>query len=149
MIDPPLSSSRARCSERPDERLVEAICLFNAGEYFECHEVLEVIWRAETDAIRVLYQGILQIGVALHHLRRDNWRGAIKLLRAGSQKIADFQPRCLGVDTAALLQSARACLERLEALGPERAREFDWTLAPIITIDTEAVSASSARDRRS
>jgi len=31
---------------------------------------LELLWRAERRDVRRLYQGILQIGVAFHHLRR-------------------------------------------------------------------------------
>ena len=88
-----------RCGDPMPEGLREGIALFNAGEYFECHEVLEDIWRAERDPVRALYQGILQIGVAFHHLHRDNWRGAVKLLDGGTDKVARFVPRCMGVNT--------------------------------------------------
>lgn len=114
--------------------LLEGIAHFNAGDYYACHEVLEDLWRAEPAPVRALYQGILQIGVALYHLRRGNWRGAVKLLRAGTAKVARFQPRCQGVDTAALLAQSVGCLAELERLGPERAGAFDWTRAPRIVV---------------
>jgi len=130
-----------RCNDPMPAGLREGISLFNAGEYFECHEVLEDIWRAEPDPVRALYQGILQIGVAFHHLHRDNFRGAVKLLTGGTEKVARFLPCCMGVDTQKLNAEACACLEALRALGPERLDEFDRAMIPrISTASDEAGS---------
>ena len=123
-----------RCRDEPPAGLLEGIKLFNAGEYFECHEVLEDIWRAEPDPVRALYQGILQIGVAFHHLRRNNWRGAVKLLDGGSDKVGRFLPRCMGVETAPLHASALTCLALLRDLDPEHVADFDWSLIPTIRL---------------
>ena len=60
------------CDEPPPAQLLEGIAQFNRGELFEQHETLELLWRAERRDVRHLYQGILQIGVAFHHLRRLN-----------------------------------------------------------------------------
>lgn len=55
------------CAEPPPSLLLEGIAQFSRGEYFEPHETLERLWRAETRPVRHrLYQGILQIGVAFH-----------------------------------------------------------------------------------
>lgn len=124
-----------RCAGPPSDGLLAGIELFNTGDYFECHEVLEDIWRAEAGPVRALYQGILQIGVAFHHLRRRNWRGAIKLLDAGTDKVGRFLPRCMGINTAELNERARTCLELLREIGPERVDEFDWSLIPTIFVD--------------
>lgn len=99
--------------------------------------MLEDIWRHEPDPVRALYQGILQIGVALHHLRRDNWRGAVKLLLAGIEKVERFVPCCMGVDTEGLLGASRRCLALLQQIGPERVHEFDWSLVPQIAVQGE------------
>ncbi|MDI3339633.1 MAG: DUF309 domain-containing protein [Sphaerobacter sp.] len=123
-----------RCRGAPHPGLLAGIALFNAGEFFECHEVLEALWRAESDPVRALYQGILQIGVAFHHLGRGNWRGATSLLRAGIEKVSRFRPSCMGVDTAALVRQSQRCQERLQALGPERIAAFDWSLVPTVTV---------------
>jgi hypothetical protein len=130
--------TNSRCQDPPPHGLLEGIKLFNAGEYFECHEILEDIWRAEPDPIRALYQGILQIGVAFHHLHRRNWRGAVKLLDGGIDKVSRFLPCCMGVDTLALDQAARGCLDLLRELGPERVGEFDWALIPTIAVASSA-----------
>ncbi len=96
-----------RCAGPAPEGLTEGIRLFNAREYYECHEVLEAIWRDERDPIRYLYQGILQIGVGLHHLRNGNFRGASLLLHDGIDKTSRFTPTCMGIDTDALCEQSQ------------------------------------------
>ena len=87
---------------------------FNAGRFFEQHETLELLWRAEAGPLRALYQGILQIGVGCHHWRAGNRHGAQTLLRKGIDHLASFVPACQGVDVAALVRDARTLLERLD-----------------------------------
>ena len=120
------------CDEPPPPALMEGIAQFNRGEFFEQHETLERLWRAERRDIRYLYQGILQIGVAFHHLRRLNHHGTVYMLTRGSGYLAPFAPRCQSVDVAALLRDAAAALRDVERLGPSRLAEFDWTLAPTV-----------------
>ena len=117
------------CEEPPPPQLVEGIAQFNRGEFFEQHETLELLWRAERRDIRYLYQGILQIGVAFHHLRRLNHHGTVYMLTRGARYLAPFAPRCQRVDVQRLLDDAAAALREVERLGPARLGEFDWTLA--------------------
>ena len=58
--------------ESPPKLLLEGIAQFNRGDYWECHETLEALWRREARPLRDLYQGILQVGVACYHIRRGN-----------------------------------------------------------------------------
>jgi predicted metal-dependent hydrolase len=118
------------CDEPPPPLLLEGIEQFNRGEYFEQHETLELLWRAETREVRRLYQGILQIGVAFHHLRRLNYHGVIYMLTRGPWYLAPFAPRCQHVDVNRLLEAAGAARGEVERLGPGRLAEFDWGLAP-------------------
>lgn len=130
-IDEPI---RARCDEQPTDELRRAIAEFNAGEYFEQHETLETLWRATRTPDRDLYHGILQIGVGLHHLRGGNYHGATVLLEEGIERLRPFAPACHRVDVDALIRDAASVRERVVALGPERLREFDWSLAPRIRL---------------
>jgi len=118
------------CEEHPPAALLEGIEQFNRGEFFEQHETLELLWRAERRDIRYLYQGILQIGVAFHHLRRLNHHGTVYMLTRGPRYLAPFAPRCQTVDVQALLDDAAAALGEVERLGRARLHEFDWRLAP-------------------
>jgi predicted metal-dependent hydrolase len=122
------------CDEPPPPALREGIAQFNRGEYFEQHETLELLWRAESRPVRRLYQGILQIGVAFHHMRRRNYHGVVYMLTRGQMYLTPFAPRCQGVDVAGLLQDAARALGAAEALGPDRLEEFDWTLAPRVSL---------------
>jgi predicted metal-dependent hydrolase len=112
--------------------LIEGIAQFNRGEYFEQHETLELLWRAERRDVRRLYQGILQIGVAFHHLRRRNHHGTVYMLTRGASYLAPFAPCCQRVDVARLLLDAAAALAEVERLGPDRLDDFDWRLAPAV-----------------
>jgi predicted metal-dependent hydrolase len=122
------------CDEPPPPRLLEGIAQFNRGEFFEQHETLELLWRAEQRDIRYLYQGILQIGVAFHHLRRLNHHGTVYMLTRGPRYLAPFAPSCQRVDVAALLQDAAVALRAVEHLGPARLAEFDWKLVPKVRL---------------
>src|SRR2546421_7706703 len=108
------------CDEPSPPLLLEGIVQFNRGEYFEQHETLELLWRAERRDIRYLYQGILQIGVAFHHLRKLNHHGTVYMLTRGSTYLKPFAPACQRVDVQRLLDDAAAALHEVERLGPTR-----------------------------
>jgi hypothetical protein len=101
------------CRQKPPPGLIEGIGQFNRGEYYDCHETLEGIWRDEPGKIRDLYKGILQIGVAIYQANRSNVKGALRLLASGVELLSPFTPECMGVDVADLLQSADRFKEEL------------------------------------
>jgi predicted metal-dependent hydrolase len=123
------------CDEPPPPLLLEGIAQFNRGEFFEQHETLELLWRAERRDVRYLYQGILQIGVAFHHLRRCNHHGTVYMLTRGPRYLAPFAPRCQGVDVRRLLDDAAKVLAEVNRLGPDRLGEFDWRLVPTVRVE--------------
>ena len=100
------------CAEPPPPQLLEGIAQFNRGEFFEQHETLERLWRAETRNIRYLYQGILQIGVAFHHLRRQNHHGTVYMLTRGQSYLAPLRRAVSASTSQALLDDAAAALAR-------------------------------------
>lgn len=120
------------CEERQPALLQRGIEQFNRGEFFEQHETLERLWLEEARPIRRLYQGILQIGVAMLHIQRRNHHGAVYMLTRGRGYLQPFAPVCQGVDVANLCDQAARVLEEFERLGPERLDKFDWSLAPYV-----------------
>jgi uncharacterized protein len=132
---------RSRCDEPSSDEMLKAIHEFNAGEFFEQHETLELIWRAEPEDIRYLYQGILHVGVGFYHLHSGNYHGAITKLRTGTAMLEFFAPTCQGVDVARLVAEARAAREHLLELGEERMGEFDRALIPRVHLVQDAHSA--------
>jgi len=123
-----------RCGEAPSPGLLRGIEQFNRREYFECHETLELIWNAEPGPIRILYKGILQVGVGCYHLLRHNYRGATIKLKSGADYLEPFAPRCMGVEVGKLIADARRLRAELVALGPERFEEVDLALLPIVRL---------------
>src|SRR5579871_3913234 len=119
-----------RCGDPPPTALRAGIEQFNRGEYFEQHETLEILWRAERDDVRYLYQGILLVGVGLYHLHRGNLRGAVAKLATGVRFLQWFAPVCQQVDVAALIADANRAHAAILTLGPDRLAEFDWSHAP-------------------
>jgi len=114
---------------------LQGIREFNQGLYFECHETLEDAWNEEQGTIRLLYQGILQIAVGYLHIRRHNWRGAVKVLERGIPKAARFRPTCQGVDVQDVVAQAQAIRAELVALGPDRIADFDTTALPKVRVN--------------
>ncbi|HEY4688992.1 MAG TPA: DUF309 domain-containing protein [Anaerolineae bacterium] len=108
------------CSESLPEGAVRGIDEFNAGEYFEQHETLESVWRAEMRPVRDLYRGILQIGLALLQIERGNAPGARKMFERAFRWLEPFRPTCQGVDVERLLAESRTVYDEATRLGPER-----------------------------
>lgn len=121
-VDPP---TRACCDRTPTREMLHAFAQFNRGEYWEQHETLENIWRAEGDtSIRNFYKGILQIGVGFHHLRNGNYNGVIKVLGRGINYLKPYAPACYGVDVARLIEEASAVYWRVRDQGAEGIQEL-------------------------
>jgi predicted metal-dependent hydrolase len=119
------------CQEPAPPELHKAIEEFNAGEFFEQHETLELVWRATPGEIRHLYEGILQVGVGMHHLLANrNFHGAAVKLDHGIRLLGAFPPVCHGVDVERLRRDARRARLHLLRLGPTRLDRFDRARVP-------------------
>lgn len=118
------------CDEPPPRLLLEGVAQFNRGEFFEQHETLEDLWRAEAREVRRLYQGILQVGVAMYHIGRENHHGAMHMLTRGPDYLRPFAPACQTVDVSDLLAQAARVRAEVERLGPDGLDRFDWSLTP-------------------
>lgn len=124
--------------------LAKAVQEFNSWRFYDCHETLEDVWReaggkSSEAELADFYQGIIKVAAGFHHVLRDNHKGAILLLADSLRLLSPYRPRTLGLDVEALMQGTRACLERIDALGPERLQEFDRATIPTIELE-EVVS---------
>lgn len=106
----------------------EGIRLFNAGEYFEAHEELELAWREETGPIRRLYQGILEAAVTYLHMRRGNYSGAVKVYERCMKWLNLWPDECRGVNVDKLRNDLTRAVEVWARLGPDKVHEMDWSL---------------------
>ena len=70
-----------------ERALVAAAVLFDAGLYFEVHELLEPHWVRSTGVERRALQGLIQIAVGFQHWANGNRAGAQALLADGSRHL--------------------------------------------------------------
>lgn len=101
-----------------EERVREGIRLFNAHEFFVCHEVLEEVWTPEQGPRRLFLQSLIHVAVGFYHHSRGNPTGAIRQLRKALRKLSGYLPACEGIDTARLYAEAQAVLRQIE-MGSE------------------------------
>jgi uncharacterized protein len=128
----------AACAEPAPQELRKAIHEFNAGEFFEQHETLELLWRATPGELRHLYEGILQIGVGMHHLLRNrNFHGAAVKLDHGIRLLEAFPDSCHGVDVARLRRDAAAARAYLLELGAGGLDRFEAEWVPRVHLVDE------------
>jgi predicted metal-dependent hydrolase len=97
--------------------LAHGIDLFNRREFFECHEVLEVIWTPERGPRRLFLQSLIHFAVAFYHDQRGNPVGATRQLRKGLRKLEAYLPVCEGIDTARLHRDGLAAITITESAG--------------------------------
>jgi predicted metal-dependent hydrolase len=117
-----------QCAAPPPPLVLRGLREFNRREFYECHETLEEAWMAESGPVRDLYRVILQVSVAYYHILNENYNGAIKMFLRAVQWFAPLPDSCQGIDIAALRENVTAVRAHLEALGPDRIRDFDRTL---------------------
>ena len=100
---------------RPDvdvaTALTAAATLFDAGLYFEVHEVLEPHWVRAEGAERDALQGLIQVAVGFQHLANGNLAGARSLLAEGAFRLERSpQP---GLDARDFARAVRSALTQL------------------------------------
>lgn len=120
------------CRDEPNDRVSQGVELFNQGRYYEAHDALEETWFADKRPCRDLYQGLLQLGIALHHIEQDNYRGTDKMLLRAASKFQRLPSPCQGMDVAELLEQSRTLRQTLLAMGPDQINQFPRQLFPTI-----------------
>ncbi len=122
------TSGSARGLEGAVER---ATTLFNAGLYFEFHEILEGYWMAQAKGpTRQFLQGLIQIAIGFYQIERQNAVGALAQFQKGLEKTEGLGNRFLGIELADFLVAVRRCRDAVGALGEARIAEFDRSLIP-------------------
>ncbi len=125
------------CGEPLPAGALRGIEEFNAGQYFEQHETLELVWRAERRPIRDLYRGVLQIGVGCLQVERGNANGALKMIDRAMKWLQPFRPECQSIDVERLLADAARLREAIEHAGAEQVALVDRRLFPQVHLTTE------------
>ncbi|MDT0569430.1 DUF309 domain-containing protein [Streptomyces sp. DSM 3412] len=118
---------------RPEETVVEAQALLDAGKPFHAHEVFEDAWKSGPDEERPLWRGLAQLAVGLTHSARGNVKGGARLLRRGAGAVEAW-----GAESG-----------RWRPYGIELALVGAWArdLAGVVEREGQAVDAGSSAPR--
>ncbi len=116
------------CEEALPPLALEAVALFNTGEYHRQHDLFEELWRQTRGPVRDLYQGTLQVGIGYYQITRGNYRGALKMLRRSIRWLAHLPDVCQGIDVQQLREDSSKVRTELERMRPEDIGQFDQTL---------------------
>jgi hypothetical protein len=104
------------------QALEAAAALFDAGLYFEVHEVLEPHWITAGGQTREALQGLIQAAVGWQHLANGNVVGARSLLEDGSRRL--HGARLLALDLDAFGRATAGAAARVAAGAPACAPTF-------------------------
>ncbi|WP_282935510.1 DUF309 domain-containing protein [Paenibacillus sp. RC67] len=115
---------------------IDYLIYFHAErDYFECHEVMEEYWKEHPgDPLALCYVGLIQIAVALYHQRRNNLKGAQKMMASAINNLTNDGMLALGLDPVVLKKLLQ---ERLSQMSNSNTNYEDLNL-PLT--DTELVS---------
>src|SRR5579862_2387022 len=106
------------------EKFELGVADFNAGRFFEAHEVWEELWLAAAEPEKTFLQGLIQIAAAFHHHGRRNARGTESLLAAGILKLTGCPDDFRGVAIAELRKEAEEWIEMLRGERKAGSREL-------------------------
>lgn len=81
---------------------------FDAGSFFEAHEILEAFWVGYRGDDRDFYRGLIQAAVAMHHASVGNSVGANAVASRARTNLAPYAPRYDDIDVAAILERLAA-----------------------------------------
>lgn len=97
---------------KDDESLfMEAWGYFNSERYWECHEVLEGIWRARTGQEKLYLQGLILVCAAfVHHQKGEETVARSVLLRA-TRQLSYPEAKYHGLDVERFSKEAGSILQ--------------------------------------
>jgi hypothetical protein len=96
-----------------DQRLIDAIHLFNHQDWYAAHDAFEELWHEAEGDLRSFLHGMIQVAVAEYHYGNGNLHGATLLMAEGLHHFdsLDFGPGCLPLQPLRQL-----VMQRLSAL---------------------------------
>ena len=96
------------------ELLKEAIYLWNTGNFYAAHEILEEVWSLfKNEDIKRCYRGLIRGAIALHKLGEGNKEAALSVLKQALLDMKDCEDNFRGIN----LGEVRAYLEEVLSTG--------------------------------
>ncbi|MBO8172389.1 MAG: DUF309 domain-containing protein [Bacillaceae bacterium] len=90
-------------------------------DYFECHEILEEYWKSlPPSKDHDIWVGLIQLAVSLYHQRRDNFAGAVKMMKGALNNLEPCGEKLkeLGLNPDELIPALKTRLREQELKQP-------------------------------
>ena len=94
-----------------DEIFSHGVDLFNAKEFFECHDAFEELWQEDRSDGRLFLQGLIQAAVAYHHLSNGNTSGAISQYQKSLDKLKKYPDDNMRLDMLNFRKEIERCFD--------------------------------------
>lgn len=133
--EPALEDGQRPARLKAEERaaIQAGMDLYNAGQYWECHEALEEVWLEARPEDRLFLQGLIQAAAAFHkYLVQENAVGAIKLLTRALNKLTRYSDDYMGLDMGSFKYGLNNCWREIIDLGQRHIDEFDAAMVPAL-----------------
>lgn len=95
-----------------NELFAESRDYFNAERYWECHEVLEGIWRIKQGDEKRLLQGIILVCAAFVHHQKGEEEVALSVLGRATKQLEFNSSKYAGIDLKSLRANVHGVLEK-------------------------------------
>ena len=113
------------------EEFERGVRLFNEGKFWNSHEAWEQVWLRHDEDERLIFQGLIQLAAAYHHLvTKQSFKGMVNNLDKAYAKLEVFQPEYLGVFITPLLKFIEQAKKEAARLGDGGLDEFNYNLIP-------------------
>lgn len=81
-----------------EKALNDAVFYFNNERFWECHEVLESVWKATYEGEKDLVQGIILVAAALVHYQKGENDICLSIMGRAMEKLASSGGKYHGID---------------------------------------------------
>jgi predicted metal-dependent hydrolase len=125
-------------AERYPEQYRQFFHKFHAGQYYECHDLLEEIWLE--DRSDKFLQGLLQLAVGLYHYECGNVKGARWMFGNARKYLTRYLPVHGNLELAPVIAYIDDCLRRLpdaERIPYEEAKRHPLPRFTFVLLENE------------
>jgi hypothetical protein len=119
-----------------DPNYVNFFKCFNRQQFFEAHEVLEVLWLPQRQGPNgAFYKGLIQLAGAFVHLQKNRLGPAAALFKLTQSNLQHYPPIHQGLPVAEVLAMVEDWLHRLKVTEPGT-NPYSPTQSPQLCLET-------------
>ena len=101
-----------------DARLREGIGLFNAGRFFESHEILEQFYQGAEEVNKPFLEGLIELAVAFRlHTDFGEIKGPVRMIYQALIRFENYQTTYLGIRVKDLSEAVETWAKAADAGG--------------------------------